>query len=95
MNNLIDVREINKLIKEQFIIPAYQRGYRWDEKQVTELLDDLWEFINKEKKKGEFYCLQPIVVIRRDDKCELNRWSTASNYHFSYIKVFREKKLLY
>ena len=26
-------------------IPAYQRGYRWSPLQVTQLLDDLWEFI--------------------------------------------------
>jgi hypothetical protein len=72
MNNLIVMREINKLIKEQFYIPPYQRGYRWDEKQVKDLLDDIYEFINKPNKKdGEFYCLQPIVILRNGERCEV------------------------
>ena len=27
-----------------FNIPYYQRGYRWEEKQVNDLLNDLQEF---------------------------------------------------
>jgi len=72
MNNLIEMREINKLIKEQFYIPSYQRGYRWDKKQVRDLLDDIYEFINKpNKKEGEFYCLQPVVILRNGERCEV------------------------
>ena len=44
----------------QFWIPAYQRGFRWRSLQVTQLLDDIWEFI--QNKQGSFYCLQPIVI---------------------------------
>lgn len=33
-----------------FNIPDYQRGYRWETKQVCELLDDLLEFGNSKKK---------------------------------------------
>ena len=44
MANTIDLREINKLIKEKFYIPTYQRGYRWDTQQVTDLLEDVYEF---------------------------------------------------
>ena len=46
---------------QTFHIPHYQRGYRWEEQEVTELLDDLWGF-EKTSNKGEFYCLQPIVL---------------------------------
>lgn len=68
MANSIELREINKLIKEQFYIPTYQRGYRWDEQQVTELLEDIYEFMHKGNvTAGEFYCLQPIVVKKRPD----------------------------
>ncbi len=46
-----------------FFIPSYQRGYRWDRKQVEDLLKDIWDFAKKdENKKNDFYCLQPIVV---------------------------------
>lgn len=66
--NKIELREINKLIKERFYIPTYQRGYRWDKQQVTELLDDIYGFMhNSNTQLGEFYCLQPIVVKKRDD----------------------------
>jgi uncharacterized protein with ParB-like and HNH nuclease domain len=41
-----------------FFIPTYQRGYRWTEKQVSELLKDLYYFDNK----NSSYCLQPIFV---------------------------------
>lgn len=53
-------------IKGNFIVPAYQRGYRWKE-EVKMLLDDINEIPDKAK-----YCLQPIVVKRlQDDKYEL------------------------
>ena len=44
-----------------FFIPSYQRGYRWDKKQVEDLLNDIGDFAKKHK-DGEFYCLQPIVI---------------------------------
>lgn len=50
---------------QTFRIPHYQRGYRWEAQEVTELLDDLWGF-EKTSNKGEFYCLQPIVLKKND-----------------------------
>nr|WP_297708205.1 DUF262 domain-containing protein [uncultured Butyrivibrio sp.] len=68
MANQIELREINKLIKEKFFIPTYQRGYRWDDRQVTDLLNDVYEFMGKANiQNGEFYCLQPIVVKKKDN----------------------------
>ena len=68
MANYIELREINKLIKEIFYIPTYQRGYRWDKQQVTDLLNDVYEFMGDANvQNGEFYCLQPIVVKKGDD----------------------------
>lgn len=45
-------------IAGKFFIPNYQRGYRWTEKEVKRLLDDIYNFVDKDKK----YCLQPVVV---------------------------------
>lgn len=50
---------------QTFHIPHYQRGYRWEAQEVSELLDDLWGF-EKTSNKGEFYCLQPIVLKKND-----------------------------
>ena len=49
---------------ESFFIPSYQRGYRWTEQQVKELLEDIWEFAQdvESNKNSGFYCLQPIVI---------------------------------
>lgn len=52
-----------KLIGEisgDFFVPAYQRGYRWNE-EVTTLLDDILAI-----GEGQNYCLQPVVVKETD-----------------------------
>jgi len=53
-----------KLRLEHFLIPYYQRGYRWDEINIIALLDDIDNFINS---KEDNYCLQPIVVVPNVD----------------------------
>lgn len=60
------IKEIN-FSDNIYFIPSYQRGYRWDSKQVEELLDDIYEvYVTKQ----ESYCLQPIVV----SKIEANKY---------------------
>ena len=72
MSNTIELWEINRLINKKFYIPTYQRGYRWDIRQVEDLLNDLYEFKNTANTNaGEFYCLQPIVVKKREDDYEV------------------------
>jgi hypothetical protein len=52
----------------RYFIPAYQRGYRWNATQVTQLLDDIHEFARrKNPQPEEFYCLQPLVLLARQD----------------------------
>lgn len=71
----IELRSINRLLVDEngsparYWIPAYQRGYRWDRLQVTQLLDDIWDFIqaSEEKRRTSFYCLQPLVVRKLED----------------------------
>ena len=48
----------------KFFIPDYQRGYRWTESEVTDLLDDIYAFQKKYPEKS--YSLQPIVVKKLD-----------------------------
>ncbi|WP_282782707.1 DUF262 domain-containing protein [Phaeodactylibacter xiamenensis] len=57
-------KSINDLLDYHFLIPSYQRGYRWEKEQVFDLLEDLLEFHKKKKEEGEYYCLQPIVVTK-------------------------------
>lgn len=52
----------------KFYIDAYQRGYRWTENEVRDLLDDIREFSHvKRQDDGTFYCLQPVIVTQADD----------------------------
>ena len=69
MDNSIYQYAIGELLDGRyFYIPSYQRGYRWTTKQVGDLLRDLLCFTNDfaneetEKKKDQFYCLQPIIA---------------------------------
>lgn len=61
----LKIAHIGNLKGMYFNIPDYQRGYRWETKQVDELLDDLFEFDNL--KNGAFYCLQPLVVVENKE----------------------------
>jgi len=70
--NQLVLKSVNKLFEYSFFIPSYQRGYRWTDTQVTQLLEDIWQFFKrKNKSEGEFYCLQPIVVKHSNDKFEV------------------------
>lgn len=72
MSNNISIKPISELLGMNFFIPAYQRGYRWTDVQVTQLLEDIWQFSKRGgKSKGEFYCLQPIVVKKLNDEFEI------------------------
>ena len=70
IDNSLDLKTINDLAQYSFYIPAYQRGYRWTERQVIDLLEDIKDFTPREIPNSEdktWYCLQPIVVKKRPD----------------------------
>lgn len=73
MKSLIELRD-----GRIFYVPAYQRGYRWNEEQVKDLLDDLYSFASGKNEK-QFYCLQPIIVkkISKDSV----QWKTIIEAH--------------
>lgn len=58
------LRAIEGLEGKKFVIPHYQRGYRWGESEVRALLEDIWDFAQTKNNftQGQFYCLQPVVV---------------------------------
>lgn len=67
MDNYIDLKPVSELLGMNFFIPSYQRGYRWTEQQITDLLDDFYSFATKpNKSEKEFYCLQPVIVKKRN-----------------------------
>jgi hypothetical protein len=66
----IELKPVGKLLSQHFVVPSYQRGYRWTTRQVEDLLNDLADF-DKHGAPGVLYCLQPIIVKQRGDTWEL------------------------
>ena len=66
--NQIELKSVRELLEMKFFIPSYQRGYRWTERQVEDLLNDVNEFKPEkvEGKEDTWYCLQPLVVKEMD-----------------------------
>lgn len=82
----LELRTIFDLLGNHFYIPHYQRGYRWTSEQVTQLLDDVWEFAEKDPAKGEFYCIQPIVVKPK-------KWEENGNIIEGYEVIDGQQRL--
>ena len=76
----LKIKHVFELSELSFSIPGYQRGYRWERKQIEQLLDDLREFallkakarvlarVKKDNTALEnlgFYCLQPLAVLKK------------------------------
>lgn len=71
----IPVKELDRLLSvgptaqergvnfETYVIPDYQRGYRWEaDIHVEALLNDILAFSKMPRKNTDRYCLQPVVV---------------------------------
>lgn len=63
-SNVIKLVPVKDLLGLRFVIPEYQRGYKWTKKQAEDLLGDLYEFQQEQDHINDFYCLQPLVVRR-------------------------------
>ncbi|MFN8274774.1 MAG: DUF262 domain-containing protein [Flavobacteriaceae bacterium] len=63
-----DVFSDNGYLKEHdksyYSIPHYQRGYKWEPKNVEKLLDDIDNF---EHANDKFYCLQNITIVEKNN----------------------------
>ena len=59
----LSVKDIVSKYKK-FNVPSLQRTYRWGEKEITLLLNDLYEFYNanKDSPNAFFYPLQPLIL---------------------------------
>lgn len=89
--NKIETRPVSKLIlneetgkhgyeTDHYLIPSYQRGYRWrKEEQVKALLEDIDDFLNKQRPGAiiESYSLQPIVVVENYNKDKHHYWEVV------------------
>lgn len=76
--NTLELKSIAELKNLAFHIPDYQRGYRWTRRQVEDLLNDIFEFSQKDN--AGIYCLQPLVVVKKSsDELLLDRVHAAKD----------------
>ena len=62
----LSVKDIVSKYKK-FNVPSLQRTYRWGEKEITLLLNDLYEFYNTNKDStNDFYPLQPLILKKNN-----------------------------
>ncbi len=66
----IETKKVVELLEHNFFIPSYQRGYRWTEQQIIDLLLDIDTFKTETdplSKEELWYCLQPLVVKKMNE----------------------------
>lgn len=63
IGNFIPIAE---LFGKSFLVKDYQRGYKWEQEEISYLLEDI-DF----HKSNEPYCLQPVIVNFEGDVYEL------------------------
>lgn len=102
--NQIGLKSIGELIRstatpqgrsvEHYLIPDYQRGYRWKaHEHVNALLEDIDAFINKKRDSEEIYCLQPIVVVAKEDAWEVIDGQQRLTTLFLMLKALKEDEI--
>ena len=62
---VVSEKRIEDLKGLKFNVPSYQRGYRWNEHEVTTLLEDL--YTHSKQNRDYKYCLQPLIVKKVSD----------------------------
>lgn len=68
-NLLKSVKEVfSDASKKQFVVPSYQRGYKWNRKDIFKLLEDLRNFEKSNSERpNSFYCIQNITIVPLKD----------------------------
>lgn len=78
INELLSIKNLN--------IPDYQRPYKWNEKNVLDLLQDInTAIINSEKYEGFKYRIGTIIVHKNNAKQTLDIVDRTAAYYFSCI----------
>ncbi|HEX5152559.1 MAG TPA: DUF262 domain-containing protein [Parafilimonas sp.] len=60
-----EIKKLAELLKmENLMIPDYQRPYKWKAENVTQLLDDIFEYAKKDK----IYRIGSLILHKKNDK---------------------------
>ncbi len=77
ISDKIEEIEEKTLYNSNFYIKDYQRGYRWEPKQVEDLLEDIYTFSEEDLKLK--YCLQPLIVKKIENISNQQSLSVMAN----------------
>ena len=92
--NYLELLAIPELCNKNFFIPDYQRGYRWGEIQIRQMLEDIYCFIYDKNAAGSFYCLQPVVVKKMTpDEVAANKLESAFDNNTWYEVIDGQQRL--
>lgn len=72
MSSEITQLSIRELLsgRDQFVIPMYQRNYAWEEGEITQLIQDVIDYLPKDDAKERNYYIGSLVVYERQDAKE-------------------------
>lgn len=88
--NKIELKSIKELNGKKFIVPNYQRGYKWREKDVEYLITDIADIADDDTSD---YCLQPIVVAPIEEEICPHCGQKINKGRNSYILVDGQQRL--
>ena len=92
--NSLNLLAIPELCNKNFFIPDYQRGYRWGDTQIRQMLEDIYSFIYDKNAAGSFYCLQPVVVKKMtSDEVAVNKLESAFDNNTWYEVIDGQQRL--
>ena len=92
--NYLELLAIPELCNKNFFIPDYQRGYRWGDIQIRQMLEDIYSFIYDKNAAGSFYCLQPVVVKKMTpDEVAANKLESAFDNNTWYEVIDGQQRL--
>ena len=81
---------------KKFIVPSYQRGYKWNRENIFKLLDDLKSFEKSNMDKpNSFYCIQNITIVPIEDESGWNVVDGQQRLTTIYILLSYLRKYYY
>lgn len=68
MNNEIPTFSVGEIFNSgRYVIPIYQRNYAWGEPEITQLIQDIYDFADSDKRNSNYYIGTLVVYERHQD----------------------------
>lgn len=89
-NEHLEEFSIENLVKSgEYIVPIYQRNYAWSEKEINQLIDDIYDYCNANK--NNYYYIGTLVVYKKGDAYEVIDGQQRLTTLYILISVLKNK----